>query len=124
VILHLAPAADWDEVPAGGTYAPASLATEGFVHCTGDDETLLRVANAFYRQLPGELVVLTLDETRLGAQTKWEAPAHPHPDAAPDQGHPLRFPHVYGPLERDAVVLERRFVRTPDGTCTGYEPRA
>ncbi len=124
MILHLAPAADWDAVPLGGTYSPASLDTEGFVHCTGDDDTLQRVANAFYRHLPGEIVVLTLDETRLGAVTKWEAPAHPNPDAAPGTDDATRFPHVYGPLERDAVVLERRFVRTPDGTCTGYEPRA
>ena len=29
-------------------YEPASLTTEGFVHCTGDDDTLLAVANRFY----------------------------------------------------------------------------
>lgn len=123
MILHLAPAADWDAVPAGGTYAPASLAEIGFVHCTADDDTLLGVANAFYRALPGELVVLTLDETRLAATTLWEAPAHPDPDAAPVAAAEVLFPHVYGPLERDAVVLERRLVRLADGSCTGYEPR-
>lgn len=123
MILHLAPAADWDAVPPGGSYAPASLAADGFVHCTGDDATLLRVANAFYRQLPGELVVLTLDETRLAAEVRWEPPAHPDPDAAPVSDHAVLFPHVFGPLERAAVVAERRLTRTPDGTATGYEPR-
>lgn len=120
MILHLAPAAEWDAVPADGTYAPASLGTEGFVHCTGDDETLLRVANAFYRSLPGELVVLTIDESRLAAETRWEAPS-----PAPPPGSAVTlFPHVFGVLERAAVVDERRLVRTADGACTGYEPRS
>lgn len=122
MILHLAPAAAWDAVPAGGTYAPDSLTTEGFVHCTADDATLLAVANAFYRQVPGELVVLTLDETRLGAETRWEPPADLGP-GGPQHAPGTQFPHVFGPLERHAVVLERRMVRTPDGACTGYEPR-
>ena len=45
-------------MPPGGSYAPGSLATEGFVHCSGDDETLLRVANAFYRRLEDRLKLL------------------------------------------------------------------
>ena len=120
----MAPADAWDAVPAGGTYAPASLDTEGFVHCTGDDATLLVVANAFYRGVPGDMVVLTLDPGRLAAAVRWEAPAHPNPDATPPVGDGPLFPHVYGPLERGAVVLERRLVRLPDGTATGYEPRS
>lgn len=122
MILHLVAAAAWDAVPAGGRYAPESLGTEGFVHCTADDATLLTVANAFYRALPGELVVLTIDETKLAAETRWEPPADLGP-GAPDHAPGTLFPHVFGPLERDAVVAERRLVRTADGACTGYEPR-
>lgn len=122
MILHLASAAAWDAVPAGGSYAPDSLATEGFVHCTADDATLLAVANAFYRPVSGELVVLTIDEARLAAETRREPPADLGP-GGPQHAPGTLFPHVYGPLERDAVVLERRMVRTPDGAFTGYEPR-
>jgi len=121
VILHLVSAAVWDAVPAGGTYAPPSLATEGFVHCTGDDAVLLQVANAFYRDLSGEVVALTLDEAALRSETRWEAPAHIDADG-PRPAADL-FPHVFGPLERDAVVLERRFTRAADGRYTGFEPR-
>jgi uncharacterized protein (DUF952 family) len=119
VILHLAPAAEWDAVPAGGAYAPAALATDGFVHCTGDDDTLLAVANAYYRDVPGEMVVLTLDEARVDAEVRWEAPS-----PAPPQGSPVTlFPHVFGPLPRAAVVAERRLVRDDGGAASGYAPR-
>ena len=120
MILHLAPASDWDAVPADGSYAAPSLATEGFIHCTGDDETLLGVANAFYRDVPGEMVVLTIDETRVGAAVRWEAPS-----PAPPPGSAVTlFPHVFGPLPRAAVVAERRLVRDADGVASGYASRS
>lgn len=123
MILHLVGAAAWDAVPPGGTYAPESLATAGFVHCTGDDATLLTVINAFYRDEPGELVVLTIDESRLASEVRWEAPAHPNPDAPPPGADAVLFPHVYGPLERSAVVAERALVRDAGGDAVGYVPR-
>lgn len=120
MILHLAPAADWDGLQPGQGYVAPSLATEGFIHCTGDAETLLLVANSFYRSVPGELVVLDIDERLLAADVVWEEPA-----PAPPEGSAVTlFPHVYGPIEQDAVVAVRRFRRQPDGTCTGYEPRS
>ena len=124
MILHLVPAPEWDAVPAGGSYAPASLATEGFVHCTSDEATLLRVADAFYRGVPGELVVLTVDDARVGAEVRWEPPAHPDPGAPPPDTGDALFPHVLGPLPRAAVVAERRLVRDAAGRPTGYAPRA
>lgn len=121
MILHLVAADVWDAVPPGGSYAPPSLATEGFVHCTGTDEVLLQVANAFYRSLAGEVVALTLDETKLSSETKWEAPAHLSADGPPPAAD--LFPHVFGPIERDAVVAERRMVRGDGGSYVGYAPR-
>ena len=119
MILHLTEGATWDawqSAPADELLRPASLATEGFVHCTGDEATLLRVANTFYRQLPGELVVLDLDEDTLGSPLVWE-----HPVPAPPAGSTVtQFPHVYGPIARAAVQRVRRLVRATDGTCTGY----
>ncbi len=120
MILHLVSAAVWDAVPVGGSYAPPSLATEGFVHCTGDDAVLLQVANAFYRELGGDVVALSLDEAKLTSETRWEPPAHINADG-PQPAAGL-FPHVFGPLERDAVVLERRFTRAADGRYMGFEP--
>ncbi|MCL5995696.1 MAG: DUF952 domain-containing protein [Chloroflexi bacterium] len=33
------------------------------------------------------------------------------------------FPHIYGPLNRDAIVEIRRVVRAPDGTFKGFAPQ-
>ena len=112
MILHLMPGPAWEVWRDGGGYDPPSLAAEGFVHCTGDDQLMLAVANRFYASDPDELVVVTLDEARLTSEVRWEPPAHP--DGRPSTGTEPFFPHVYGPLDRDAVLAVRRLVRSSD----------
>ena len=119
MILHLMPRPAWEQWRDACTYEPPSLASEGFVHCTGNDDLMLAVANRFYSGEPGEVVVVTLDEGRLTREVRWEAPAHPD-GTAPTDNEPL-FPHVYGPLDREAVVRVRRLVRS-GSRFVGYEP--
>lgn len=111
MILHLVAADEW--AVATDPYAPASLATEGFVHATDDETTLLEVANRFYRQVPGEVLVLVIDEALLDAEVRREAAAHP--DGSPTTADEPLFPHVYGPISRRAVAAVRRVQRSPDG---------
>jgi len=119
VILHLMPLDAWRMWRDGGPYEPASLATEGFVHCTGDDDLMLSVANRFYADQPDDFVVVSLDPQRLVSEVRWEAAAHP--DGRPASADDPLFPHVYGPLDRDAAVLVRR-LRREAGRFTGYAP--
>ena len=88
------------------------------MHCTGDDDTMLAVANRFYRGETEPLVVLSLESSRLTSEVRWEAPAHP--DGSAPRNEP-RFPHVYGPIDVAAVVGVRRLVRDADGRFTDYE---
>jgi uncharacterized protein (DUF952 family) len=112
VILHLVAADEWARGASEELYVAPSLATEGFIHCTGDPQTLLAVANALYRDAEGEMVVLEVDETLLASEVRWEAAAPaPPPGVAAD----VRFPHVYGPIERAAVVRVRPLRRDPTG---------
>ncbi|KOG31119.1 DUF952 domain-containing protein [Streptomyces resistomycificus] len=106
-IHHAVPLAEWNARP-DLPYAPASLAEEGFVHCSPDEETTLAVVNAFYRDAPRPLVVLVLDVDRIAARCVWEAAA---PVPPPGVAAGTLFPHVFGPLDRDAVerVLEVRW---------------
>src|SRR5207248_7114877 len=91
VILHLMPVAAWEAWRDDRRgYEPPSLATEGFVHCTGDDDLMLVVATRFYAGEAGDLVVVTLDEARLTSEVRWEAPAHAD-GSAPSGGEPV-FP--------------------------------
>lgn len=111
VILHLTPLDDWLETP-DRPYTPASLAVEGFVHCSPDEETALAVANTRFHRVQGPLMVLLIDEDALDAPVRWEAPApEPPPGVAPD----TLFPHVYGPVNRTAVAGMLEVERDGDG---------
>ncbi|NJM40779.1 MAG: DUF952 domain-containing protein [Anaerolineae bacterium] len=86
MILHLVPKAEWDAVPAGKPYVPAAFAKDGFIHCTDDARTLLKIANQFYKGVPGDVLLLTIDENALNAlasPVKWEAPVHVAPVVTP-----------------------------------------
>lgn len=137
MILHLTPRADWDAAPADQPYRPSSLDAEGFVHATQGDALLLHVANRFYKDQPGEFIVLEIDESKLTSEVRWEPAAQrPGPvEVPPSQALPpeaqvefgelaqaQRFPHIYGPINRDAIVGLRQTVRAADGTFTGYAP--
>lgn len=111
MIFHLVPLDDWLRDPER-PYAPASLAREGFVHCSPDEATTLAVANAFYRDTAGPLMALLIDERLLDAEVVWE-----DPDPAPPAGAPpgTRFPHVYGRVNRGAVAGMMEVRRDADG---------
>ncbi|MEU0374559.1 DUF952 domain-containing protein [Streptomyces sp. NPDC006283] len=100
MIFHVVPAADWTAAPER-PYAPASLAAEGFVHCSADEASALAVADAYYREVP-ELLVLVIDEAGLGAEVRRE-------------GTGGRFPHVHGPVERSAVRAVMTVRRDAEG---------
>jgi uncharacterized protein (DUF952 family) len=117
VIVHLIALDDWTSLSPTADWSPPSLATEGFIHCTAGDELMLVVANAFYTGAAGEFLALTIDPALVRAEVRWERP----PSADP-MAEVALFPHIYGPLNRDAVVGVRRFIRTADGSFTGYHP--
>ena len=63
---------------------------------------LVEVANLFYRDEPGPHVVLTVDLARAGSPWRYDGD--------------VRYPHVYGPLDRAAVVRVRAMVRDDAGS--------
>jgi uncharacterized protein (DUF952 family) len=109
LIYHIATRADWDRARADGEYTRSSvdktLAEEGFIHASQASQ-VARTANRFYRDVPGGLVLLVIDPELLRAEVRYE-------DVP---GAELPFPHIYGPLNVDAVVDTRPFAAEPDGT--------
>ena len=100
-IYHLVWQSDWASLTKDGLYRPASLATEGFVHCTREPEKLVEVANLFFNEDRDEpLLLLSLDQEKLGSEVKYEDPGVGH-----------LFPHVYGPIETAAVTGTSTLVR-------------
>ncbi|MGW1030275.1 DUF952 domain-containing protein [Streptomyces sp. NPDC002577] len=117
MIQHVVPLAEWNSAPEQ-PYSPASLEEDGFVHCSPDEETTLAIVNAFYRSAPRPLLTLDLDEDRLTATTEWEAAA---PAPPPGVAEDVLFPHVFGPLNRDAVVRVREVQWDEGGRAIGLE---
>jgi uncharacterized protein (DUF952 family) len=79
-----------------GEYRAESLSGQGFIHFSGAHQ-VLGVAGRFYAGQRG-LLLLAVDSARLKAELKYEPADHPAP--ASDSS----FPHLYGPLNFDAVV--------------------
>jgi len=109
-ILHLVSNLAWLTSVKEGQYAPESLSAEGFIHCSTASQ-IVDVANTFYRGQRG-LVLLVIDQTRLRAELKWEPPAEPEPTHA-REGE--LFPHLYGPLNPEAVVKTLPFEPDANG---------
>lgn len=106
--LHLSPEEVWRRQEGAASYEPEAYPADGFIHCTLGEGNLLSVANAFYKADPRPHLVLVLDPARIDAEVRFEFE---------DEGR--IYPHIYGPLNTDAVVAVRRAIRDADGTFTG-----
>jgi uncharacterized protein (DUF952 family) len=89
-ILHITMRAAWAAAQQVGEYRVASLDTEGFIHCSTLQQ-VVRTADRFFRGQQ-DLELLVIDPAKLQAPLRYEA--------ADDE----LFPHVYGPLDLDAVI--------------------
>lgn len=90
LLLHILARTDWEAAQQQGRYEAASLRTEGFIHFSRPHQ-LLRTAERFY-QGRTDLLVLQVQQDALHAPLKDD----------PADGD--LFPHLYGPLNLDAVV--------------------
>lgn len=99
IIYHLVLADYWHSLDITSPYLPQGFASEGFIHCTRGLDLLLQVANTYYRDVDGEFLLLVIDETRVSAEIKYESD----------------FPHIYGPLNRDAIIATHTMPRQTGG---------
>ncbi len=109
--FHLVPADTWAGRPRDAPYVAASLASEGFIHCTDGADELLATANRHYLADPRPFVALTLDLDRCGSPWRIE-------DA---RGI---YPHIFGPIAPDAIVDARHLHRAEDGRFVELGPIA
>ncbi|MER7015815.1 cupin domain-containing protein [Saccharopolyspora sp. NPDC000359] len=118
-LLHLLPLSTF-HADRGSPIHAASLQAEGFVHCSPDVRTALAVANTLFRPATEPMIALELDPGKLSAPVRWEA-ADPAPPDGIDADQ--LFPHVYGPLERGAVIGVRYARRDAAGEFVSLETR-
>ena len=103
IIYHLILESDWEAAKATGEVRPGSLAAEGFIHCSGDEEQALAVASRLYSGQPG-MALLAVETGRLLSPVRREASRSGE-----------IYPHIYGPLNADAVVRVRLLELDGDG---------
>lgn len=106
VIFHIAAVADWQQAQASGDYRVSTrgrtLAEEGFIHAARREQ-VVGVAERYYTDA-GPLLLLTIDPARLSSPVRDEEVARG-----------IVFPHVYGPIDLDAVVSVAPLERAADG---------
>jgi uncharacterized protein (DUF952 family) len=111
MIYHITSRKIWREAQQRGDYQVESLATEGFIHCSTNTQ-VLPVAEKYYPR-QRNLLVLKIDPARLTAELRWEPPAEGAPPPGVPEGE--LFPHVYGPINLDAIVQVFDLETSPDG---------
>jgi uncharacterized protein (DUF952 family) len=117
MIVHIVKRSEWEHAVERGTYAPASLRAEGFIHCSTPAQAI-ETANRFYRGQK-DLIVVHIDESRLKAELRYEAASKPHGEAAGEL-----FPHLYGELNVDAAVRVVELPCAADGSFRANLPLA
>lgn len=107
-LFHITEDFSWERAQVAGVYQAPSLATEGFIHLS-DQSQVIGTANRFYLGQSG-LVLLEIDRHRLTSKLQY--------DSVLDHG---TFPHLYGPLNLDAVTHIFSFAPSANGTFQHWQ---
>ena len=103
-IYHLVPESEFRTQIEGNTYIPARFAQDGFIHCTGDVDTVLAVANDYFAGVEESVLVLVIETAKVKAEVRLEPAAPVEGSGSSHLEHTQLFPHIYGGLNMDAVV--------------------
>jgi len=95
ILFHVVPRSEWQRLPPGPYHAD-SLARDGFIHCSYRHQVGAVVWRFFAGQ--ADLLVLSIDTDLLTSPVREEEA---------DDGQ--KFPHVHGPINREAIVAETPF---------------
>jgi uncharacterized protein (DUF952 family) len=92
IIYHVTTASEWKAAQEKGFYEAASLKAEGFIHCSEEHQ----VAGVLERYFSGQdhLLKLVIDTSKLTSRyvQEWSPSIRD------------TFPHIYGPINMDAVI--------------------
>jgi uncharacterized protein (DUF952 family) len=102
-IYHITTREQWDEAVREGIYQPTSLSTEGFIHCSYQQQVQDSAQRYFSGQ--NDLLVLCIEPELLRADVREEN--------AP--GSQEKFPHLYGALNLEAVIEVQPLLTDEEG---------
>ena len=102
ITFHLVPQKYFDALDANQDYTPNDFDREGFIHCTDGADEMARTANRYYQSNAEAHYYLYIDQARVRAPMRYDAT-------------PRIYPHIYGALNRDAIIAVRPARRNADG---------
>jgi uncharacterized protein (DUF952 family) len=111
MIYHITSRSAWGEARQAGEYRAESLTTEGFIHCSTNSQILPVVEKYYMGQQ--DLLLLVIEPEQLSSDLKWEPPSGGTPPPGVPEGD--LFPHIYGPINLEAVVKTVDLTSHPDG---------
>jgi glutathione S-transferase len=105
ITYHIVPEAYYLAQPADQAYQPEPMAQgkEDFIHCTDGLQNLAVTGNRFYKNDLRPFLVLFIDLQKLTAPSLYE-------------DEKQIFPHIYGKLNRSAIIKVGKMPRAADGT--------
>ena len=104
IILHITKRAKWEKALKAGQYEADSLHDQGFIHCS-KSEQVISVANFKFHGRK-DVVLVCIDADKVASEIRYEN----------CKGGNELFPHIYGPLNLDAVTDVYEFQPLPDGS--------
>jgi uncharacterized protein (DUF952 family) len=99
---HLTPEPWFRAQPDDAGYLPEAFATDGFVHLTHGAAEVIAAGNRYYQSDPRPNLALQIDLDRITSEIRYDDPRR-------------LFPHVYGPLDREAIREARAVERDQSG---------
>jgi uncharacterized protein (DUF952 family) len=91
-IYHITTEQEWHSAKEKGFVSAPSLETEGFIHCS-EEQQVKGVLERYY-QGRTDILKLVIDPQKLASELKYEL--------APSIKE--NFPHIYGPINLDAII--------------------
>ena len=91
-IYHVTTQQKWEEAQVNGAFISDSLAIEGFIHCSVEDQ-VAGVLDRYYKGQTG-LVKLKIEKAKVERPLIFELAGSINEV----------FPHIHGPINLDAIV--------------------
>lgn len=116
IILHIIPEGVWQKTQQYADYRGDTLDAEGFIHFSTPAQAVA-TANRRFKGHNG-LLLLVIDPAKLVHDLKYEAPYESGAGVPDESYRDQAFPHLYGPLNLDAVIDAVPFAPGDDGLFT------
>ena len=104
LIFHVVKKEDWKEYKKDSRYHPESLDTNGFIHCSSGRD-IESITNSLYKGEDGVLLII-INTTLVEPEIRYENSGNSN----------IKYPHIYGPLNMDAVIDKIELASEDDGS--------